>query len=272
MIAKAAETGKTWLLQYLFFAWLMGVSAVSLFRDKHCKTPLLARLIQVAAITLFMHAYISIGNRRELAMLLIFLLVLSVFRRNRLLFVGATLAFPVLLTLGLSRALGDSAIGEFDLTTNMLNLFGEFVFPHYPLLYYSDPVELDYRLGQSYLSLPLYILPGFDLWEKAQSLAVQFSSEYSDRRMGYALTPLAEGYVNFGWAAVVLVPLFLVTTFRILFQFVNLLPFGVLVLMAFPLDISRGEFTTIAFQWVIFTITVALTAKIYTAKIRRGIR
>ena len=272
MIARAAETGKTWLLQYVFFAWLMAVAAVSMFRDENRPTPWLARGIQMVAVMLFMHAYIAIGNRRELAILLIFLIVLSIFRRKRLLFAMAAVSFPVLLTLGLFRALEGSAVGEFDITTNMLNLFGEFVFPHYPLLYYSEQAGLEQQLGSSYLNLPLYILPSFELWEKAQSLAVQFSFEYSNRSMGYALTPLAEGFVNFGWLSVVLVPLLLALTFRLFFHLAHLVPFGIMTLMSFPLDISRGEFTTMAFQWIIFTLTLTMVARIYTTPIFRGLR
>jgi hypothetical protein len=272
VISKAVETGKTWLLQYVFFAWLMAVAAVSLFRVENRPTPWLARSIQIVAVMLFMHAYIAIGNRRELAILLIFLIVLSIFRKKKLLFAVASVSFPVLLTLGLFRALEGSAFGELDITTNMLNLFGEFIFPHYPLLYYSEQAGLEQQLGGSYLNLPLYILPSFELWEKAQSLALQFSLEYSNGDMGYALTPLAEGFVNFGWLSVVLVPLLLTLTFRLFFHLAHLIPFGIMTLMSFPLDISRSEFTSMALQWIIFTFTLTLVAKIYTTHIFRGLR
>lgn len=272
VITKAVETGKTWLLQYIFFSWLMAVTAVSMFRDENRPTPWLARGIQTAAVMLFMYPYIAIGNRRELAILLIFLIVLSIFRKKRLLFAIAAVSFPVLLTLGLFRALEGSAVGDLDISTNMLNLFGEFVFPHYPLLYYSEWAGMERQLGSSYLSLPLYILPSFELWEKAQSLSVKFSLEYSNGNMGYALTPLAEGFVNFGWLSVVLVPLLLTLTFRLFFHLVHLVPFGIMTLMSFPLDISRGEFTTIAFQWIIFTLSLTMIARIYMTPFFRGLR
>lgn len=271
-ITKAVETGKTWLLQYLFFAWLMAVVAVSMFRVENRPTSWLARGIQTVAVMLFMHPFIAIGNRRELAISLIFLIVLSIIRKKKLLFTLAAVSFPVLLSIGLFRTLGGSAIGEFDITTNMLSLFGEFVFPHYPLLYYSEQAGLEQQLGSSYLNLPLYILPSFDLWEKAQSLGIQFSLEYSNGDMGYAFTPLAEGFVNFGWLSIVLVPLLLTLTYRMVFQFAQLLPFGVLMLMSFPLDISRGEFKAMALQWIIFTLTLSMVFRIYTTPISRGIR
>ncbi|UFS55398.1 hypothetical protein LN050_05930 [Comamonadaceae bacterium M7527] len=272
VISKAVETGKTWLLQYVFFAWLMAVAAVSLFSVENRPTPWLARGIQMVAVMLFMYAYIAIGNRRELAILLIFLIVLSIFRKKKLLFAVAAVSFPVLLTLGVYRALEGSAFGELDITTNMLNLFGEFIFPHYPLLYYSEQAGLEQQLGSSYLNLPLYILPGFELWEKAQSLAQQFSLEYSNGDMGYAITPLAEGFVNFGWLSVVFVPLLLTLTFRLFFHLAHLVPFGIMTLMSFPLDISRGEFTSMALQWIIFTLTLTMIARIYTTNIFRGLR
>jgi hypothetical protein len=90
--------------------------------------------------------------------------------------------------------------------------------------------------------------------------------------MGYALTPLAEGFVNFGWLSVVLVPLLLTLTFRLFFHLAHLLPFGIMTLMSFPLDISRGEFTTMAFQWIIFTLMLTMVARIYTTPISRGLR
>lgn len=267
-IAKAAETGKTWLLQYAFFSWTMATVAVSFLGKNRMRTPIAVRAIQLLAISMFMYAYLSIGNRRELAILLIFLLLLSTHRNQRYLKALAVLSLPLLLFLGILRTLEGAAISDIEVTTNLLNLFGEFVFPHYSLIYYSSLSHFDLQFGQSFLLLPSYALPSFGLWEKANSLSIQFSSDYANLSMGYALTPLAEGYINFGWSAVFLTPILLTLTIFLALKLSCIAPPGLLVLLSFPLDISRGEFTTIAFQWIIFTLVFSLVAWAY--RLHRG--
>lgn len=223
----------------------------------------------VFSILLFLYVYVSIGNRRELALFLVFVLLLSVgFKKNILTF-AIVAAFPVLLALGLIRALSGASLDEFDLTTNLLNLFGEFVFPHYALLYYSSLPSFQFEFGRSFFLLPAYAFPSFGLWEKSKSLSVQFAYDFSNLDMGYALTPLAEGYINFGWSAMVLSPLLLALSLVLAMRFANIAPFTLLIIFSFPLDISRGEFTTIFFQFVIFSFVFYLVAELFQFKVSR---
>lgn len=252
-IIRAAETGNTWLIQYAFFSWMMAITVVVFFKSDVKKQPFFV-VASIMAVSLFMYVYISLGNRRELAIFLLFCLLLSVAFKKKLFTFIVVVSMPALLAVGLVRALSGSSITEIDATTNLLNLFGEFVFPHYPLLYYSSLSNIQYKLGESFFMLPGHAIPSLGLWEKSQSLAAQFAERFADSSMGFAFTPLAEGFVNFGWSAIVITPLLITLTFLLFIRLAHFAPLSLLILFSFSLDINRGEFTTIALQLIIFTI------------------
>lgn len=270
-ITKAVETGKTWLIQYLLTSWVMALCTVTLFREEKLGIPKLQIALQIAVVGVFMYIYISLGNRRELAILMIFLLLVSILRQRRLFQYIILSMFPVLLSLGMLRALMGELGATPDVQTNILNFFGEFIFPHYPLIYYAGLSNFEFQYGRSFLMLPLYIIPGFDVWDKPISLGLNFSAEYAASQMGYAITPFAEGYINFGWAAVLIVPFFLATTIFLIIRLARKVPAGLIILLSFPLDISRGEFASIGFQWLIFTITFTMLVRIYRYPAQRGL-
>jgi hypothetical protein len=270
-ITKAVETGKTWLIQYLLTSWVMALCTVTLFREEKLDISKLQIALQISVAGVFMFIYISLGNRRELAILMIFLLLLSILRRRHHFQYIVMAMFPVLLSLGMLRALVGELDAAIDVQTNILNFFGEFIFPHYPLIYYSGLPSFEFQYGRSFLVLPLYMIPGFDLWDKPISLGLNFSAEYAASQMGYAITPFAEGYINFGWVAVLIVPLFLAATIFLFVRLARKAPAGLIILLSFPLDISRGEFASIGFQWLIFTITLTMLVRIYRYPSRRGL-
>jgi hypothetical protein len=260
------ETGKTWLIQYLFFSWLIIAALIIIFRYRE-RSSFLVLTLQAVSTLMFLYCYVSVGNRRELAFFLIFLLVVFPFsaaRTPKLLF----LAFPVLFAVGFLRILAGGEQETAVVADLVIGALGEFIFPHYPLIYYSGVAELSHLWGLSFFSLPLVLLPSFGFWEPVTGLGIQFSNEFANGGMGFAFTPLAEGYVNFGWGAVIYTPILLVLSLRLILAFGALFPIGALLIFSFALDICRGEFYSIGLQWLIFSLSSVTFLHVCRAKLR----
>lgn len=253
-VAKAVETGKLWLMQYAFIAWFMAVTLAIGFAGRGRRS-FFGLAIVCVSLVLFFVGYLGVGNRRELAIYILFVITVAVvLEKKGLLLVGFG-ALPVLLFVGVWRTLRGAAQEEFLL----LDLVGEFVFPHFSLMYYSSATTQDFWYGLGYLRFPLYVLPDFGLWDKSQSFAMIFADEFSGGAMGFAFTPLAEGYLNFGWTSVIVVPLLIAISFRVLIRLSAHFPFAWIAGAAFALDICRGEFVAVLFQWLIFCLAAGLT-------------
>lgn len=257
-LMATSETGKLWLLNLGFVAWLM-ICAV-LWNSKKARATIGVWHVVSAmlAITMFMYQYLLLGNRNEMASVLIFVSVLLCLRgRVSLVVAFAALCIPAMLYFGLTRE-GPSqslAFAYSNSVTFYLNTLGEFVFPHYPLLdHISSRQDLWY--GWSYVRFPATIFPTFGLWNKQVSLALQFSRAYGGvGGMGYAYTPLGEGYANFGVVSVIIVPLYLAICGRIFTSRRFEAPLFFLVFLSLSLNINRGEFGSIA-QEVIILVTM----------------
>jgi oligosaccharide repeat unit polymerase len=201
-----------------------------------------------------MYQYLLLGNRNEMAIVLIFISVLLCLRGRFWLVVSfSALCIPALLYVGLARGGGleGSAFEYSNPVTFYLNTLGEFVFPHYPLLdHISSRQDLWY--GWSYLRFPATIFPTFGLWGKQISLALQFAEDTGGvGGMGYAYTPLGEGYANFGVASVIVVPLYITICGRICISRKYGAPLFFLVFLSLSLNINRGEFVSIAQEMII---------------------
>jgi hypothetical protein len=189
----------------------------------------------------------------------LFTLVLFFFKGRRKLIISMTvIVISAGLFVGVSRAMSSSAVSELSEVQYFSTLFSEAIFPNYPLLHHitSGPNLL---WGTSYLRLPALASPTFGLWDKPLYLSQKFALEYANNSMGYAYTPLGEGYANFGAVAAFIVPLLLVaqeglllgSTFLRASRLATCLP-G-LVFLSLALDIDRGEFASIVVEMVIYS-------------------
>ena len=255
-LSRSLETGKVWLMNYLFCTWLITYAVLLLspvsrkaFRWHHI-------VISAIATSAFMFAYISVGNRRELMIAAIFIAVIIFLRgHGRFVLISGLSVVPLLLFKGVTRSLNGLAVSSVDQITFYLNLLGEFVFPHFPLIYQMEKGR-DLLLGSTYFNLPGYILPSFGLWEKTFSLSIVFSNEYANKLMGFGYTPLAEGFQNFGVCSIVLVPALITLILYCATRLRSGFPIPILVAFSFALDINRGEFVTITFQGIIFSLGI----------------
>lgn len=257
-ITHSVETGKTWLLQYVFFAWMMAISWLIIAGRLNGRLMWIPAVLIVVAVAAFVYPYALIGNRRELAGYLGFLALLAyVYKLKKIILVcGVALVGTLLLSLVRS----DSSSGAGD--ELIFNLYGEFIFPHYPLLYYTQIRFDDWFFGGTYFRFPLYMLPDIGLWDKPKSLAHLFIDQYSIYSMGYAFTPLAEGFLNFSWVSVITVPVIISVCFRGLVKLFLRRPVYWLVGASLSLDIARGESISIFFQYLIYCAVIYSTLRL----------
>jgi hypothetical protein len=251
----SSETGKTWLIELVFAVWLMTLTI--LLNSSHARASL--RFAQapfiVIAIALFLYPYLQLGNRNELSICLIFAcLILCIRGRTKLVAACFAVTVPPMLYLGLTRGGGADPFADVASISFYLKLLGEFVFPHYPLLdHISSRKDLWY--GWSYLRLPLVVLPTFGLWHKPLSLALQFAQEYGGvGSMGYAYTPLGEGFANFGLASIVIVPFYLSAMGRALASKWFKAPLPFIAFVAISQNTARGEFVSLV-QAIVIIVT-----------------
>jgi hypothetical protein len=228
----------------------------------------------IAACVVLVFPYISLrlGNRNELLFFVGFAATILCLRgKVRLMVLFAAAAVPLLLYLGLSRSstlIETTGIGSL---TFYLSLFGEFVFPHFPLLDHLNS-HGNLWLGWSYLRLPAFFVPSLGLWDKPQSLAIVFSQQYEGiGGMGYAYTPLGEGVANFGIAAVVFVPLGLAAFARILASRLISSPLPLLLFFSIPQGINRGDFQSIALYLLCFSVIVSVLIGVLQGQTLAGV-
>lgn len=242
------ETGKTWLVQYLFACWsavLVLILASPSARRSVPRAWLAAAVLEAVA---FLAVYVRMGNRRELVFVLLFAAALAMARgRRRWVLTAAAVIVPLGVLLGVSR-MGSQGGEEFE--EALLQAFGEFVYPHFPLMYNVENAT-GLAMGATYARLPANVVPSFGLWTKAEPLAKIFADTFAEGKMGYAYTPLAEGYLNFGMAATLVVPLLLLAALWTLARWraMSALPF--LVFMAMALDVSRGDFMALTSEFAL---------------------
>jgi oligosaccharide repeat unit polymerase len=259
-ILDTLETGKSWLITSAFMAWLMASAVIFLSKSVKRAIRPLHLCCWIGAVAAFFSAYGRLGNRREALIAIMFICALLLFKgRTRILAGLLAVALGLGTYVGIARSMNPDRQISVDDASFYLTVFSEAVFPTYPLL---DKISShsDLSWGTSYLRLPAMIIPTFGLWEKPISLSQKFANDYGNGRMGYAYTPTAEGYANFGILGVVFAPLLWVFCESLLIwrAVANPIHLGAcipaLVFLSLAFDINRGEFTALAIELAIYSL------------------
>jgi hypothetical protein len=259
-ILDALETGKSWLITAAFMAWLMASAVLLLSKSARTAIRAVHVCCWIGAVAGFFSAYGRLGNRREAATALMFICALLLFKGRTRILAGLLIVALVLGTyIGIARSLNPNREISVDDASLYVTMFSEAVFPTYPLL---DRINsrADLSWGASYMRLPGMVMPTFGLWEKPVSLSQKFANDYANGKMGYAYTPTAEGYVNFGILGVVLAPLLWVFCESMLIRRAaagatrlgSCIPALIFVSLAF--DINRGEFASFAIELTMYSL------------------
>lgn len=257
-IVGAFEVGKVWIIQYIFACWVMVLLSQYASHTGFFGKSKWFSIFCIGIIIGFIYFYIQIGNRRELVIIAIFsLAIFSIFHKQKYIFKIFYVLFPGLIYYGLSRSGEADAIVDRSEIDILLNLIGEFVYPNFPLIN-SIESHSSKLFGASYLATPFTFIPSFDLWDRPKSLALDFAASYAQGVMGFAYTPMGEAYINFGYFGVVIYPILLVMTIKLILIYSNKFPVFVLIPFAFAMDVARGEFSSIFVQASIFACFIFL--------------
>jgi hypothetical protein len=160
---------------------------------------------------------------------------------------------------GVARSMNPDRQISVDDASLYVTFFSEAVFPTYPLL---DRISsrADLSWGASYLRLPAMVMPTFGLWKKPLSLSQKFANDYANGKMGYAYTPTAEGYANFGIFGVVVAPLLLVLCESMLIRHAAAIStrrgacVPALIFISLAFEINRGESSSLAIEVTMFSL------------------
>jgi oligosaccharide repeat unit polymerase len=259
-ILDTLETGKSWLITAAFLVWLMVSAVLVLSRSARTAIRPVHVCSWLGAVAGFFSAYGRLGNRREAATALMFICALLLFKGRTRILAGLLIVALVLGTyIGIARSINPNREISVADASLYLTMFSEAVFPAYPLL---DRINsrADLSWGASYMRLPGMVMPTFGLWEKPVSLSQKFANDYANGKMGYAYTPTAEGYANFGILGVVLAPLLWVFCESMLIRRAaasatrlgSCIP--ALIFLSLAFDINRGEFASFAIELIMYSL------------------
>ncbi|MEG1588743.1 MAG: hypothetical protein RR354_05370 [Mucinivorans sp.] len=254
-VTQALETGKLWLVQYLFVG--LSMAAVLMF-----SVGVRLRVYVLVPILLAMLAFwggeLLVGNRRGFVSLMIFCVVLyaamgriSLFARG---LVVGLLAFLVFI--GVARQGGEYS----DASIVVLNGIGEFYFPHVTFLG-ALANDAEYKFGATIFAWWFDFVAAKVGSEPYLFLSQQFSESMADGAggavIGYAYMPLTEAYLNFGVIGALLAPVMVIMSYEFIRRFAGA-GRGVLllVLSAMGMDINRGEFSAIFLQYGIIVFAL----------------
>ncbi len=252
---NAFDNGKTWFMNLCFAGWL--ISCAALCNSIRVRKTIKCRHIVVTAIAviMFMYVYIALGDRREIAFVVMFVGLLSCLRgKIWQILIISPLFISSMIYFSLVRSGDSQSIAYMNQAEYYMNLYGEFIFPHYALIHHISLLQ-NYWFGSSYVTWITEYVPTFGLWNKPLSIGVQFAKELGGG-IGYAYTPLGEGYANFGTASVLIVPLYLSVYMRVLAlgRFATPLPY--LLFASISTDINRGTFGAITGQLIMLIVIV----------------
>ncbi len=254
-INTAFDNGKVWLINLCFAAWL--ISCAALYNSKQVREAInyCHVVVFTIAVIIFMYVNIVLGDRREIAFAIMFIGIMLCLR-GRTWKVISILPFyiPVMIYFSLVRSGDSQSIAYMKQAEYYMNLYGEFIFPHYALI---DHITLlkNYWYGSSYVTWIAEYIPTFGLWDKPLSIGVQLAKQLGGG-MGYAYTPLGEGFANFGMASVLIVPLYLSIYMRVLASYHITTPLPFLLFLSISADINRGNFGGITGQLIMMIVIV----------------
>jgi oligosaccharide repeat unit polymerase len=225
------------------------------------------KIILVILFLYFVAMNMSLGNRRDFAPMVIGIFwVLSCkykFKFSLAWFLLLICGIFVFLVLGSLRSANESE-SYLDIVNQTLSS-NEFVYPFFTL---ARPVEdylngtQEFLYGTSIFLYPIFFfIPRAIFIDKPYSLASQFVLDYYGGGMGYAYTPVSEGFLNFGPIGPAILYFFIGLSItklqfrrdqRAIFIFFSMIP-----------DLCRGEISTFIYQYVFTIAFLILIPKLF---------
>lgn len=227
----------------------------------------------IAVVIFYISFQLSMGNRREFASFLMFVMgYILILKRSKLNFKVLTLLLCLfvgsfVVSMKREASTRDMAGNE---AVQMALQSNEFVFPM-QTTYYTIKDDWSYRFGSTYLFLPVQVLIPRAIYPgKPDSLGSEFVNKtFGSGWMAFAYTPVTEAYLNGGYLGIIIV-------FSLLSSFLNKLvkkanykvDFWYLIFISLCLDWSRSEFSSIIYTlFIIWLCFFVFTKRTVTSRV-----
>lgn len=262
-ITQAFETGKMWFVQYL----MTGVTIAFIYQ--YFQIPTVRRVsfyIGLAPVGLFWAMYLSLGNRRGVITIVLAAVVCFVARNRNGKRAVATLllAFTVAGLIGILRQDASAVAPDQAFLIGLSNFLGEFIYPSYTLvrtMEKGEPASLDF----TWLTMIFDFAIAKANEQSFDFLGQRFALENTvigTEIMGFAYLPITEAFLNFGAIGAAVTGVALITSVLLLAEIFKSNAWIYLLLLSQTLDINRGEFAAMVFQFLIIAGGFLLTTKI----------
>lgn len=260
-ITQKVETGRIWLLQYAMSAYMMWF-IIYFYKTKNISNPIYYIIILANLITLsvYFYYYIQLGNRREITSVAIFFFIISYIIKSKIPYSLFLLVPAGLIYVGISRVVVDGG-ATLSIDDAVFAALGEFVLTSFPLNIYIEMGMKDFEYGATVLKSIMAGTPLIDINSKPLSLANEFVQFFSFNGIGYGFSPMAEGFLNFGFSGAIFGSAMLVATIGAIARIrIPFRSFGLILTASLALDIFRGESGSIFWQLlVMYSVFCALT-------------
>lgn len=215
----------------------------------------------IIILLLYVTLQLSIGNRREFAGIILFVLgfylTIRVQKFKFKLFLILLGLFISSFYIALVRDENTRELAGNEAISLML-ASNEFVYPMQTTCYIiRDQDKWDMRFGSTYVFLPLEILvPRSINPDKPSTLGSEFVKKtFRGKMMGFAFTPVSEAYINFG----IIGPSLLYVFYGLLFNYLickqhKYFKFYYFILYGLIFDFCRGEFASIFYAFFILYV------------------
>jgi len=177
-----------------------GVSTFLLFQFRNLSR--LQKIILLSIIGLYILYQISLGNRNEYVLIVLFAVGFVLSYRKKAISIKGILVLLVLFAFSFYITIMRNAEAQGNTTDENIQLVmqsNEFMYP-VQTTYYTIKDDWPLRYGETYVILPLkIIIPRSLQTDKPMSLGSEFVVKtFGAGWSGYAYTPVTEAYLNFG--------------------------------------------------------------------------
>lgn len=251
-----------WIFTYCLIAYscVIYTLAFNKLRFNNSKSRII--IVRIIIISIFWIINMLLGNRRDISYILLYLLFYYIVTREKKLsflkLVFVILSGLTFSMIGYLRSTGFSfSNGSIDNIVN--NSLGEFFVPINIFYYYlSNKIQLLY--GASYFSFIQFVIPRAMWVDKPLSLAVNFANNFGGI-MGYGFNPIAEGYINFGFMFIFILPIIIILLIKgieaLSKKYIPVYIFAYMQVMNF----NRSEFSSSLIEFVIIYLTFTVMVK-----------
>ena len=246
----------------LWVVLMMIINASSIFIIiNFYRLNILSKIIFILTTFSFIFIHAQMGNRRDYLPIILSVFCFYLFKKKikinfKLIFISFVL-FIFSFWISISRDANSTRLSNDD-KVELAIASNEFIYPMQTLLFVIRD-NYDFRLGQTYLFLPLQtLIPRAIYPSKPIGLGSELVVNSTGGGQGYAYTPTTEAYLNFGYIGPLVIffffGIFLINLVKSVSSYGNLITYIIFYSLIF--DFMRGDFASFIYQLLIMRFII----------------